>query len=269
MADTIAPAVIGYRDIAVMWVRASMAYPASFWMMAVSGFVIGGLDFVGIWIMFSTVDSLGGFGLDEIGFLYGASGLGLAIADMFVGRIERLGQLIRLGKLDTMMVRPVPLLAQVCADEFALRRISRVVQTGLILGIASWFVHWTPARVAVAVVMIVSGTLIFFSIWIALACVQFWTAEASEVANAFTYGGNTMTQYPLNVFPGEIVKVLTFLFPIAFVNWYPALYILGRPDPFGLPAWFQFASPIAAAVLVSIAALTWRTGVRRYTSTGS
>lgn len=269
MADTIAPAVSGYRHIAGMWVRASMAYPASFWMMAVSGFVVGGLDFVGIWIMFSTVDSLGGFGLAEIGFLYGASGLGLALADMFVGRIERLGQMIRLGKLDTMMVRPVPLLAQVCADEFALRRISRVVQTGLILGVAGWFVDWTPARAAVAVVMVVSGTLIFFSIWIALACVQFWTAEASEVANAFTYGGNTMTQYPLTVFPGEIVKVLTFLFPIAFVNWYPALYILGRPDPFGLPAWLQFASPIAAAVLVALAALTWRTGVRRYTSTGS
>ena len=34
-----------------------------------------------------------------------------------------------------MMVRPIPLLAQVCADEFALRRIARVVQAGLIFTI--------------------------------------------------------------------------------------------------------------------------------------
>ena len=46
-----------------MWTRAALAYPASFWMMAVSGFVLGLLDFVGIWIMFHTIDTLGGFDL--------------------------------------------------------------------------------------------------------------------------------------------------------------------------------------------------------------
>ena len=153
---------------------------------------------------------------------------------MFVGRIERLGQLIRLGKLDTMMVRPIPLLAQVCADEFALRRIARVLQTGLIFAVASTYVDWSPTRVLVAASMVVSGSVIFFATFIGFACIQFWTAEASEVANAFTYGGNTITQYPLTVFPQEIVKGLTFLLPLAFVNWYPTLYILDRPDPFGL-----------------------------------
>jgi ABC-2 type transport system permease protein len=269
VADVLRSAAGGYRDIAVMWVRASMAYPASFWMMAVSAFVIGGLDFVGIWIMFSTVDSLGGFSLTEIAFLYGATGLGLAVADMFVGRIERLGQLIRMGKLDTMMVRPIPLLAQVCADEFALRRIARVVQTGLIFTIGSWTVDWSPAKVGLAVAMVLSGSVIFFAIFIVFACLQFWTGEASEVANAFTYGGNTVMQYPLTIFPREVVTGLTFLVPLAFVNWYPALYILDRPDPFGFPAWLQFASPLVALLLGTLALLAWRTGVRHYTSTGS
>jgi ABC-2 type transport system permease protein len=269
VAEVLRSAAAGYRDIAVMWVRASMAYPASFWMMAASAFVIGGLDFVGIWIMFSTVDSLGGFGLAEIAFLYGATGLGLAVADMFVGRIERLGQLIRMGRLDTMMVRPIPLLAQVCADEFALRRIARVVQTGLILTVGSWHVDWSPAKAGLGAVMILSGSVIFFAIFIALACLQFWTGDASEIANAFTYGGNTVMQYPLTIFPREVVTGLTFLVPLAFVNWYPALYILDRPDPFGFPGWLQFASPLAAVLLGTLALIAWRTGVRHYTSTGS
>lgn len=269
MADLLRTSVTGYRDIAAMWVRASMAYRASFTMMAISNFVVGGLDFVGIWILFHTIDTLGGFGLAEIAFLYGASGLGLAFADMFVGRIERLGQMIRLGKLDTMMVKPVPLLAQVCADEFALRRMARVAQMTIIFGVACAYVDWTPARFLVAVSMVASGTVIFFSVFIGFACLQFWTADSSEVANAFTYGGNTITQYPLTVFPSEIVKGLTFLMPLAFVNWYPGLYILGRPDPFGMPAWLQFASPLAAVITAGLACLVWRTGVRHYTSTGS
>ncbi len=262
-------AAVGYRDIAVMWMRASMAYPASFWMMAVSAFVVGGLDFVGIWIMFSTVDSLGGFSLAEIAFLYGATGLGLAFADLLVGRVERLGQMIRTGRLDTMMVRPIPLLAQVCADEFALRRLARVAQTGLIFAIGSTYVDWSPSKVGLAVLMVVSGSVIFFSMFVGFACLQFWTSDASEVANAYTYGGNTVTQYPLTVFPREVVTGLTFLVPLAFVNWYPSLYILDRPDPFGFPAWLQFASPLAAVLLATLTMLVWRTGVRHYTSTGS
>lgn len=269
MADLLTTSTRSYYDIAVMWTRAAMAYPASFWMMAVSGFIIGGLDFAGVWIMFSAVDSLGGFSLLEIALLYGATGLGLAFADLLVGRIERLGQMVRLGKLDTMMVRPVPLLVQVCADEFALRRLARVVQTGLIFGVGATVVDWSPLKLLVAASMVVSGAAIFCAIFIGFACVQFWTADSSEVANAFTYGGNTVTQYPLTIFPQELVKTLTFLLPLAFVNWYPCLYLLDRPDPFGLPAWLQFVSPLVALATLAVAGLAWRTGVRHYTSTGS
>ena len=78
-----------------------------------------------------------------------------------------------------------------------------------------------------------------------------------------------MTQYPLTVYPIEVVRAVTFLLPLAFVNWYPALYLLGREDPFGLPAVLQLLSPVAAAALALVAAVGWRSGVRHYRSTGS
>ncbi|MEZ5191222.1 MAG: ABC-2 family transporter protein [Nocardioides sp.] len=93
-------------------------------------------------------------------------------------------------------------------------------------------------RVAVAVLMLLAASGIFFALFTGVSCLQFWFGDASEVANAFTYGGNTMTQYPLTIFPREVLVSLTFVFPIAFVNWYPCLYLLGRPDPFGMPGWF-------------------------------
>ncbi|MDY7105709.1 MAG: ABC-2 family transporter protein [Actinomycetota bacterium] len=272
MADLVADgasAVTAYWRIAALWVRASLAYPVSFWVMAVSSFLTTGLDFVAIAFIFTNVDQLGGFSLREIAFLYGATGLGIAIADIVVGNVERLGQLIRLGRLDTMMTKPVPLLVQVCAHEFALRRLARIVQSGAIFAWACWFVDWTPARVLTTVVMAASGSVIFFCLFVGLACIQFWTADSAEVANAFTYGGNALTQYPLSVYPRAVVQALTFVLPIAFVNWYPALSVLGRDDPFAMPAWLQHAAPVAAAACVGVCALTWRTGVRHYRSTGS
>ena len=117
--------------------------------------------------------------------------------------------------------------------------------------------------------MIVSGSLVFFGLFVGFSCIQFWTTDATEFANAFTYGGATVTQYPLSIFPKEVLVGLTFVIPVAFVNWYPCLYLLGRTDPAGMPEAFQFLSPLAAVLSVVLALLMWRSGVRHYTSTGS
>lgn len=269
MTELLWTPAVRYGQIAWMWVRAARAYPVSWALLLVGGFLLTGIDFVGIWIVFQNLDTLGGFTLAEVAFLYGGSGVAFAVADLVVGRVERLGQMIRLGRLDQMMVRPVPLLVQVCADEFAPRRVSRVLQAALVLGWACTHVDWTVSRVALTGIMLVAATVIFVCVFIALACVQFWTVDSAEVANAFTYGGNTVTSYPLTVFPSELVKAMTFVVPLAFVNWYPSLHVLGRPDPLGYPDWTQWLSPLVAAVLVALTALVWRTGVRRYRSTGS
>jgi ABC-2 type transport system permease protein len=263
--------VRAYGILAAAWIRVSMTYRASFVMLTLGQFLITLLDFVAIVILFTNVDALGGFGLAEIAFLYGGTSLCLGLADLVLGNIERLGTKIRLGTFDAMMVRPVPLFAQVCADDFALRRLGRITQAAVVLALAAVVVDvdWTWLRAAMVPYLIVCGTGIFLAIFTLGAALQFWTTDGSEAANAFTYGGSTVTQYPLTIYPTELVKALTFVIPVAMVNWYPTLYILGRPDPFGFPDALQFASPVAVLGLGLLAALAWRTGVRRYRSTGS
>jgi ABC-2 type transport system permease protein len=258
-----------YAQIARMWVRSSLAYPASFWTLAVSSALITGLDFVGLALMFHTIDFLAGFDLRDIALLYGASGIGLGVGDLLIGSVEQIGLHVRTGTLDAMLTRPVPLLVQVCADKFAIRRLGRITQALVVFVYGCWWVDWTAPKVLVATLMLVGGSAIFLSFFIAFSCVQFWTVDATEFANAFTYGGNTMTQYPLTIFPREVVAGLTFLIPVAFVNWYPCLYLLDRPDPNGLPSWFAVLSPVVALLTLTIAGLAWRAGVRHYTSTGS
>ena len=67
-------ALTRYVQISALWVRAGRAYRASWWMLTVGGFFATGVEFVGIWIVFQNVGSLGGFGLREVAFLYGAAG---------------------------------------------------------------------------------------------------------------------------------------------------------------------------------------------------
>ncbi|MFF4400179.1 ABC transporter permease [Streptomyces sp. NPDC001480] len=254
-----------------MWIRSTMAYRASFVMTTVGNFAATMLDFVAVLLMFSRVDALGGYSLSEVAFLYGLSGVSFGLADLTVGSMEKLGRRVRDGTLDTLLVRPAPVLAQMAADQFALRRLGRVTQGLLVLSYALVRVDidWTPLKVLVMPVMLLSGCGIFCAVFFAGAAFQFVAQDASEVQNAFTYGGTTMLQYPPTVFATELVRGVTFVLPLAFVNWIPATYVLGRPYPLDLPRWMAFTPPLAATACLALAGLAWRTGLRSYRSTGS
>lgn len=264
-------AVRAYALIAGMWVRAAMAYRATFAMLTIGQFIVTGLDFAAIWIMFSHTPQLGGFDLAEVGLLYGASGIAIGFADLLVGGIEQTGQRLRDGSFDTMLVRPVRAFVQAAADRFALRRLGRVTQGTVVFcwALTAVDVDWTWDRVLLVPLMVVSGTVIFVGIFTLGAAFQFAATDAAEVSNAFTYGGNTLTQYPPTIFAKDLVRAVTFTIPLAFVNWMPVLYRLDKPSPIGLPPATGFASPLAAALLAGVAALAWRTAVRSYRSTGS
>ena len=125
------------------------------------------------------------------------------------------------------MTKPVPLLVQVCADQFQLRRISRVVQGAVLLTWASWTVDWSPTKVLVLIGMVVCGGVIFFGpSWRSLRAVL--DHGRQRVRQRVHLRRRHPLTYPLTVFPQRLVLGLTFLLPLAFVNWYPWLYILGR-----------------------------------------
>ncbi|MDX3454483.1 ABC transporter permease [Streptomyces sp. ME02-8801-2C] len=264
--------VRAYRMIAAMWVRSTMAYRASFAMTTIGNFVATGLDFLAIMLMFSQIDRLGGYSLPEVAFLYGLSAVAFGIADLVVGSMDRLGRRVRDGTLDTLLVRPAPVLAQVAADRFAVRRIGRITQGLLVLGYALLTlddVHWTTVKVLLMPVMVISGGAIFCAVFVGGGAFQFVARDASEVQNAFTYGGTTLLQYPPGLFAQDLVRGVTFVLPLAFVNWLPALYVLGRPYPLDLPEWVAFLPPLVAAGCCALAGLAWRAGLRTYRSTGS
>ncbi|WP_405933846.1 ABC transporter permease [Streptomyces sp. NBC_00827] len=260
-----------YRMIAAMWIRSTMAYRASFAMTLFGNFLLTGLDFATILLMFSQVDRLGGYSLPEVAFLYGLGGTAFGLADLAFGTMDRLGRRVRDGTFDTLLVRPVSVLAQVAADRFAVRRIGRVTQGLLVLGYALVVldVSWTPLKVLLIPLTLLSGSAIFAAVFVAGAAFQFVAQDASEVQNSFTYGGSTLLQYPPTVFAKDLVRGVTFVFPLAFVNWLPALYVLGRPYPIDLPTWVAFAPPLVAAGCCALAGLAWRAGLRSYRSTGS
>ncbi|MFJ1589769.1 ABC transporter permease [Kitasatospora albolonga] len=263
--------VRAYGLIVAMWVRSTMTYRASFVMTTLGNLAATAFDFVAILLMFTHVDVLGGYTLPEIALLYGVSATAFGLTDLLLGSVDRLGRRVRDGTLDTLLVRPVPVLAQVAADRFALRRAGRIIQGLAVLGYAllTLDIAWTPLKVVMLPLMVVTGAAVFGAVFVGGAAFQFVAQDASEVQSSFTYGGTTLLQYPPTIFAKDLVRGVTFVVPLAFVSWLPALYVLGREYPLDLPQWVAFLPPVVAAGCWALAGLAWRAGLRAYRSTGS
>lgn len=252
-------------------VRSQTQYRVSFALAFAGTILVTGLDLVNILVFFHHVPALGGWSLREVVFLYAASLIGMRAADAAVGHVERLPQLIRSGEFDTFLMRPFGSLFQLLSSDFTLRQLGGVVQGAVVFtwAAAGLGIVWTPARTALLASMLVTSVAMFAGVFILTNSIAFWLIDTREVANAFTYGGNFMSQYPLHIFGEWIRRFFTVVVPIAFVNYFPALAILGRDDPFGSPRALRYIGPVVAAAVLLAARVVWRAGVRHYRSTGS
>jgi len=141
--------------------------------------------------------------------------------------------------------------------------------SGVVVALAVADIDWDPVRVMMVPVALASGTAIFGSIWVITSSIAFWTVETQEFANAFTYGGNQLSLYPLDVLGPWLRRLATFVVPLAFVAYFPAAYLLGKDEPLGFPAEIALLTPVVAAVLILLARAVWRSALRHYRSTGS
>ena len=270
MAD--GQAVLGaYRRLLVARIRSDWQYRTSFILLAISQALVMFLDLAAILILFELIPALGGWSVAEVAVLYGLTTLAFGLGDVFVSPVETVARHVREGTFDRFLLRPMPVLVQVSAQEFALRRAGKLVPGVITLVVALIVadVTWTPDRAVVLALSIVTGAVLFSSVWVLTASVSLWVVGVQEVAAAFTYGGSYARQYPLHIFAEWIRAFIGWILPLAFVAYVPAIYLLDAANPLGLPSWLAWCGPGVALVAALAARAAWGAGIRNYQSTGS
>jgi ABC-2 type transport system permease protein len=248
-----------------------MQYRASFLLMTLVSFVVTGSDLLAILILFNYFGELAGWRAGEVALLYSLAMVAFGLSEMVAAGFDLFPQAIRQGEFDRVLLRPVGIFVQVLAADFQLRRLGRIAQGGLALALAvAWTsITWTLLKVLYLLVVLVSGFVMFSALLVLGAVLCFWTVQSVEIVNTVTYGGTEMASYPLPIYHELLQRFFTFVVPLAFVSYFPALYLLDRPELQHLPVWLPGMTPVAAAILALMAWLAWRVGVRHYQSTGS
>ncbi len=248
-----------------------MEYRASFVMQTAGQFLVTGVEFLGIWALFSRFGHIRGWTLGEIAFFYGLISITWSIADAVSRGFDTFAATVKSGDFDRILVRPRSTILQLFGQELTLRRMGRFAQgiAVLVFAVQTLDISWSATRIALFAAAVTGGVCVFVGLLILEATSAFWTTESLEVWNAFTYGGVTMSQYPLEIYRPWFRRFFLFVIPLGCVSYLPGVAVLGRPDPLGTPILLQWMAPLAGPLFLLVCLQVWTFGVRHYQSTGS
>ena len=261
-----------YRRLIAVQIRSQMGYRLSFWMdlLSTTG---NAVVFFSVMLVLQRFGGIAGWSLWEIAFLYGMIEASFGVMDMIFSGFDPdfFSDHIRQGSLDQLLLRPVGITWQVLGSQFLLRRFGRILE-GLaifVFSLSQVQIDWTLEKLLYLPVVFASQVLAMGGLFIAGSTLTFWTIQRPEAINILTYGGADMMSYPMQIYPVWMQRFFTFIIPFIFLNFYPALYFLGKPDPLGFPTFAPFLTPFVALALFAGALMFWKFGINHYQSSGS
>jgi len=254
-------------------IRSQLQYRTAFLLeMFASGITLF-LFFASLAFVLQRFGALGGWTLGEISFLWGTVEFAFGLMDMIFSGFDpgSFGKQIRQGLLDQLLLRPVNVTVQVFGSEFVLRRLGRIGQglAVLVIALSLADIHWTAAKVAYYPFVVLGLVCFFGGLFVIGATITFWTVDSIEAVNILTYGGSEMMAYPMHIYPNWLRRTFTYIVPGIFLNYYPALYFLEKPDVLGFSLHFSFIAPLVGIGVLLLALQFWRFGLRHYQSTGT
>ena len=256
-----------YFSLLKMTMRGILQYRVDFLMSLVSVVVLNGANIVQLSVISWRFHRLGSWEIGDLLVLYGIYMISWSIFSVFFRKLLRIGDEILSGSFDVYLLRPVSPFLQLVGGDINYTGLCDTLMgiALLVTGLSMSQVVWGAAQILWFLIFVVSGGVIVVCIRFMIACVSFWTLKAGALNSVFTQIYLLTQKYPITIF-GTVFKVLvTGIVPIAFLNFYPTVFLMGKPDA---PAWLCMLSPVVALLLSGIAACMWRRGLRRYNSSG-
>lgn len=262
-----------YFKLLSIQLRSQMQFRVSFWLDVLTTILLNGSYFFSVYLVLQRFETIAGWNLGEIAFLIGLIETSFGTMDMIFSGFDdaNFAQFILRGTLDQMLLRPVNVTVQVLGSKFLLRRLGRITEGVIIfcISLSLLHVHWTLGKLLFLPVVFVSQVIAMGALFIMGSVLTIWTLQPVEAVNILTYGGNELMSYPMTVYPRLMRDFFTYVMPFIFLNYYPALFFLDKPDPLGLPVFAPFLAPLVAAGMMAAALWLWAFGLRHYQGAGT
>ncbi len=249
--------IIEYRANFFMWFGFTIVYHAT--------------AIAALWVTLHEFPSMNGWDFRDMAFLYGLWMLGHGFHNTFFFTVGDVPTMIREGRFDRFLIRPLDPLFQ------AMTVPQQVWPDELILAIAFFCIATHFARVHVDLgfvafvpLVMIGGALIDFGLQLAIATASFWVIRIDALRWVVMSLEQDFTRYPISIYSRSVRFVLSFVFPFAFMNYFPATFLLHKTgDALALSPAVGLLTPVVGTIWFLLAYAFWRVGIEHYQGTGS
>ncbi len=225
-----------------------------------------------IYITLQKFGSLGGWNIYEMLFLYSLLFLTYGIMIIFFTGLRDFGKTVRNGNFDRFILRPRGLLFQIIftnADWFAAVGHGGLGIVLFVISANKVGIVWNAGKIIYYLFTVLGGVLIQGAIFLFLATLNIYLLETKSLKELFYWNMRKFAGYPVSIFHEVIQICMIYVVPFAFVNYFPAQYLLRKPDMAQYPEIYMYLTPILGLAMYLLAYGFWRYSIKYYKSSGN
>ncbi len=245
-----------------------MSFKANFilWMLVEVLWFCGQILFFSI--IFGNVNRIGDWSKWQVVLLIGTHQM---IAQLFQAfffvNVANIPELVRTGKLDSLLVLPVDSQFAVSTKQFGLDSVVNAALGGAVVcvSLSKLGIVPNPTAILLYVAALGFGIAVHYSIMLSLAAVSFWIVRAQGLVYGY-FNFLNIARYPDSIFPPLFRFIFSWIIPVVIVANIPARLLirsLGRPFP------LMVQLVVASTIIFCLSRVFWRFALRHYSSASS
>jgi ABC-2 type transport system permease protein len=219
-------------------------------------------------IIFGNVDRIGDWTKWEVVLLVGTHQM---IAQLFQAfffvNVANIPELVRTGKLDSVLVLPIDSQFAVSTKQFGLDSIVNAALGGAVvcISLSRLGVVPSPTSILLYVTALGFGIAVHYSIMLALAAVSFWIIRAQGLVYGY-FNFLNIARYPDAIFPRLFRLIFGWIIPVVIIANIPARLLI---KSFGQPFPLMLHLVVASTVVFWLSRVFWKFALRHYSSASS
>ncbi len=247
-----------------------MQYRSDFALTAIAAIFYEAVSLAFVGVIVHAFGSIGGWGLAEVGFIYGIRSMGHALHGVVSGQLWSTDWIVRGGEFDRYLLRPINPLIQLLTHRFQVTAVGDIVFGAVVLSVTAVAtgIDWTAWSIAYLIAAVIGSAFVESAVMLSIASLAFRLLAATSILSVADSVFVTFGPYPLSVLPRAVSYLLTFVVPLAFAAFFPAAILLGRTGDLFVPVWLAAASPVVGLLLYAGAVVFFHRQIRHYTSPG-
>lgn len=247
-------------------IQMSLAYRADTVVNILLNIMWLGWELLSLNIIFSNTETIGGWGFGELIALLGVFRLVNTLMFALIWpNTEKFNQSIRDGSMDYTLLQPINSMFLVTFSRITVWRVWDLFLAIalIVIGINMNGGTTTPLQVLSFILLMISGAVVIYSLWIVLIALTFWFTKFDNnvtILHALMDAG----RYPVTVYPAWLRILVTFVVPIAVATTIPLQGLRGDLD---VARMFMFLG--IGIISFLIASQVWKRGLKQYSGASS